>query len=86
MIYQFIILFFLQDIIHLIIIILIFVELVVSNPIVTYKETIISSSNRICLSKSPNKHNQLFISAEPLSEDLNCGLANRIVLFLIIMI
>jgi elongation factor 2 len=46
------------------------VEVVTSNPIVTYKETIASKSSQECLSKSSNKHNRLYCTAEPISEDL----------------
>merc|ERR1739838_12620 len=31
------------------------------NPVVTYKETVIEESSQMCLSKSPNKHNRLFV-------------------------
>jgi elongation factor 2 len=40
------------------------------DPVVQYKETVSEESSQICLSKSPNKHNRLFISAEPLGDDL----------------
>jgi len=36
-------------------------DLKVGNPVVTYKETITEESNQMCLSKSPNKHNRLFV-------------------------
>jgi len=39
-------------------------------PSVSYKETVTAESNIMCLSKSPNKHNRLFMKAEPLGEDL----------------
>lgn len=40
------------------------------DPIVSYRETCEERSKEICLSKSPNKHNRLFMSAEPLVEGL----------------
>jgi len=40
------------------------------DPVVQYKETVSEESSQICLSKSPNKHNRLHISAEPLGDDL----------------
>jgi len=46
-------------------------ELKVGNPVVTYKETITEESNQMCLSKSPNKHNRLFVKAAPLQDELS---------------
>jgi len=40
------------------------------DPVVTYKETILNESTQMCLSKSPNKHNRLFVKAMPLDDDL----------------
>lgn len=45
-------------------------EIKVSEPVVPFRETIIATSNQICLAKSPNKHNRLYMSAEPLHEEL----------------
>jgi len=46
----------------------------VSNPVVSYRETVggieDGATNGVCLSKSPNKHNRLFVYAEPLPEGL----------------
>jgi elongation factor 2 len=33
--------------------------LIKTDPIVTYKETVTETSNQICMSKSPNKHNRI---------------------------
>lgn len=41
-----------------------------SDPVVSYRETVSAESDRVCLSKSPNKHNRLFFKACPLSEEL----------------
>ncbi|EGD79774.1 elongation factor 2 [Salpingoeca rosetta] len=41
-----------------------------SEPVVSYRETVSEMSNIMCLSKSPNKHNRLFMKAEPLAEGL----------------
>nr|QVU21450.1 translation elongation factor 2 [Salpingoeca surira]QVU21451.1 translation elongation factor 2 [Salpingoeca huasca] len=41
-----------------------------SEPVVSYRETVTSESSIMCLSKSPNKHNRLFMKAEPLSDGL----------------
>jgi elongation factor 2 len=45
-------------------------ELKKSDPVVTYKETVTELSDQICLSKSQNKHNRIFMQAEPLGDDL----------------
>lgn len=48
------------------------------DPSVTYKETSTMESTQ-CLSKSPNKHNRLYMKAEPLDEKLNIAIeAQRI--------
>merc|ERR1719329_1179334 len=40
-------------------------------PSVAYRETVTAEeSHQMCLSKSPNKHNRLYIKAKPLSEEL----------------
>ena len=36
----------------------------------SYRETVTEQSDRMCLSKSPNKHNRLFMKARPLQEGL----------------
>merc|ERR1711921_61182 len=41
-----------------------------SDPVVSYRETVTDTSDRMCLSKSPNKHNRLFMKARPLDEGL----------------
>jgi len=41
-----------------------------SDPVVSYRETVIDESDRVCLSKSPNKHNRLYMKARPLDGDL----------------
>merc|ERR1711902_188637 len=48
-----------------------------SDPVVSYRETVSEESNIMCLSKSPNKHNRLFVKAVPmpdgLAEDIDNG-------------
>jgi elongation factor 2 len=48
-----------------------------SDPVVSYRETVSEESNQMCLSKSPNKHNRLFMRAVPmpdgLAEDIDKG-------------
>lgn len=46
------------------------IELVESEPIVTYKETVEAESKFDCMSKSPNKHNRITGKAMPLSMEL----------------
>lgn len=41
-----------------------------SDPVVSYRETVTEMSDRMCLSKSPNKHNRLFMRSEPFPEGL----------------
>merc|ERR1719334_278303 len=38
-----------------------------SDPVVSYRETVSEESSIMCLSKSPNKHNRLFMKAVPKS-------------------
>jgi len=44
-------------------------EIKQSDPIVTYKETV-SELSQVCLAKSANKHNRLFCTAQPITEEL----------------
>jgi len=46
------------------------IEIKKSDPVVTFKETVSETSSMTCLSKSPNKHNRIYVTAEPLGEDL----------------
>jgi len=41
-----------------------------SDPVVSYRETVSEESNQICLSKSANKHNRLFMRAVPMPDGL----------------
>lgn len=41
-----------------------------SDPVVSYRETVSEESTVTCLSKSPNKHNRLFMRALPMAEGL----------------
>jgi elongation factor 2 len=41
-----------------------------SDPVVSYRETVIEESNQVCLSKSPNKHNRIFAKACPMPDGL----------------
>jgi elongation factor 2 len=48
--------------------------IIVSEPVVSFRETVLRESTEVCLSKSPNKHNRLYVTARPLEE----GLAEKI--------
>lgn len=45
-------------------------DIIVSEPVVSFRETVIGESSEVCLSKSPNKHNRLYVVAKPLEEGL----------------
>jgi len=51
-----------------------------SDPVVSYRESVQEESSIMCLSKSPNKHNRLFMKAAPmpdgLPEDIDKGKVN----------
>jgi elongation factor 2 len=46
------------------------IEIIKSDPVVPYKETVTSISSQTVLAKSPNKHNRIYMVAEPLKEEL----------------
>jgi elongation factor 2 len=46
------------------------IEIIQSDPVVSYKETVMEKSSMVCLAKSPNKHNRVYATAEPMSDDL----------------
>lgn len=45
-------------------------EIVVSEPVVPLRETVLGISDQICLAKSPNKHNRLYMTAEAIDGEL----------------
>jgi len=47
-------------------------DFIVSDPVVSYRETVSELSSMTVLAKSPNKHNRLYLQAEPLSDELAC--------------
>jgi len=55
------------------------IEIVKSEPVVPYKETATTASTQTCLAKSPNKHNKLFVIAEPLHENLTNDIENSVI-------
>ncbi|PWA68375.1 Elongation factor G, III-V domain-containing protein [Artemisia annua] len=42
----------------------------VSDPVVSFRETVLEKSSRTVMSKSPNKHNRLYMEAQPMEEGL----------------
>jgi len=40
-----------------------------SEPVVSFAETITKETERDCIAKSPNKHNRIYLRAEPLSDE-----------------
>jgi len=49
----------------------------VSTPVVPLRETVTDKSSMVCLAKSPNKHNRLYLTAEPITENLVKQLASK---------
>lgn len=47
------------------------VPLRISDPVVSYRESVGEKSSITALSKSPNKHNRLYVIAEPLDEEVS---------------
>merc|ERR1712157_111005 len=41
-----------------------------SDPVVSFRESVQDESDRMCLSKSPNKHNRLYMKGAPIGEEL----------------
>ena len=50
------------------------IEIIKSDPVVSYKETISEKSSQVCLSKSANKHNRIYMTAEPIGEPLTLSI------------
>ena len=40
-------------------------EIRVSEPVVSFRETVIGTSDHVVMSKSPNKHNRLYMQVSP---------------------
>jgi len=53
------------------------VPFTVSPPVVEFCESVTTTSSIVCLGKSPNKHNRLYFTAEPISEKLCKALENK---------
>lgn len=55
------------------------IPLKVSPPVVAYRETVESESSMVALSKSPNKHNRIYLKAEPMDEELSVAIEKNVV-------
>merc|ERR1712073_199332 len=42
----------------------------ISDPVVSYRETVGGESSVTVLAKSPNKHNRIYLKAEPMAEEV----------------
>jgi elongation factor 2 len=45
-------------------------EIRISDPVVSFRETIGDKADHVCMSKSPNKHNRLYLTARPMEDGL----------------
>ncbi|CAL1168256.1 unnamed protein product [Cladocopium goreaui] len=54
-------------------------DFIVSDPVVSYRETVAEESNQTCLAKSPNKHNRIYLKAEPMDEELSKAIEDGVV-------
>jgi len=54
-------------------------EVKVSDPVVSFRETVGSQSNQTCLSKSANKHNRLYVEAAPIGPELSSAIDEGII-------
>ncbi|OQD72843.1 hypothetical protein PENDEC_c018G04598 [Penicillium decumbens] len=50
------------------------VPLRISDPVVSYRETVTAESSMTALSKSPNKHNRLYLTAQPMDEEVSLAI------------
>ncbi|KAJ5136375.1 hypothetical protein N7448_004929 [Penicillium atrosanguineum] len=50
------------------------VPLRISDPVVSYRETVAGTSSMTALSKSPNKHNRLYMTAQPIDEAVSLAI------------
>lgn len=50
------------------------IPLKISDPVVSYRETVTAESSMTALSKSPNKHNRLYLTAQPMDEEVSLAI------------
>merc|ERR1711966_221988 len=46
-------------------------DFVMTDPVVSYRETVTCESSQTCLAKSPNKHNRIYVVAESIADELS---------------
>lgn len=49
----------------------------ISDPVVSYRETVRSKSNQTCLAKSPNKHNRLYGECDSMKDELQTDIESE---------
>jgi len=49
-------------------------DFTISDPVVSYRETVGQESSCTVLAKSPNKHNRIYLKAEPMEEEVSQGI------------
>lgn len=54
-------------------------EVNIGNPIVSYRESVSEESSKTALSKSPNKHNRLYVIAYPLGEEVSNAIDEKVI-------
>lgn len=52
------------------------IPLKISPPVVAYRETVEGESAQTALAKSPNKHNRIYLKAEPIDEEVSLAIEN----------
>lgn len=55
------------------------IPLKISPPVVSYRETVTAESSIVALSKSPNKHNRIYVKAQPLDEEVSLDIEAGVV-------
>lgn len=45
-------------------------EIRISDPVVSFRETVSATSDHVVMSKSPNKHNRIYLQARPMEDGL----------------
>eukprot|EP01006_Ploeotia_vitrea_P035292 TRINITY_DN65850_c7_g8_i1.p2 TRINITY_DN65850_c7_g8~~TRINITY_DN65850_c7_g8_i1.p2 ORF type:complete len:855 (-),score=488.92 TRINITY_DN65850_c7_g8_i1:1224-3788(-) len=48
----------------------------VSEPVVAFRETVTQETEKVCIAKSPNKHNRIYAKAQPLGEEFCMAMDN----------
>merc|ERR1712124_245938 len=53
------------------------IEVELSEPMISYRETVEDESYEVALAKSANKHNRIFVKASPIGNDIVKMLVNK---------